>query len=193
MNHSEIIAGVDEAGRGALAGNVIAAAVILPAHYDLPKLTDSKKLSAKQRDRLFAAIIAQAVCVRWAQASAAEIDARNIHHASLLAMARAISGLPANVSRVLIDGRFSPNCAYSTQAVVGGDASEAAIAAASIVAKVIRDRQLLLLDRIYPQWGFAAHKAYPTTAHKRALHEHGICALHRLSYAPVQRALSNHV
>ncbi|UJF25429.1 ribonuclease HII [Suttonella sp. R2A3] len=186
-----MIAGVDEAGRGALAGNVVAAAVILPNTYDLPQLTDSKKLSAKQRARLFDAIIAQAVSVRWAQASPVEIDRLNIHHASLLAMQRAIGGLPA-VDEVRIDGKFAPQCAYPTRAIVGGDASEPAIAAASIIAKVIRDRQLILLDSLYPQYGFAGHKAYPTKTHITALCEHGICALHRLSYGPVQRSLNNY-
>lgn len=182
-----MIAGVDEAGRGALIGNVVAAAVILPEAPDLPGLTDSKKLSAKRREVLFAAICAQAIAWRWAQASAQEIDRLNIHHASLLAMQRAVNALHPQPSEVLIDGKFVPPLEMKAQAVVGGDRDIPAIAAASIIAKVIRDRQMALLARAYPHYGLHKHKGYPTRGHIQALQAHGICPLYRLSYAPVKK------
>ena len=181
-----MIAGVDEAGRGALIGNVVAAAVILPAHYDLPGLTDSKKLSARRREQLFTAICEQAVAWRWAQASAQEIDQLNIHHATLLAMKRAVLALHCVPNEVLVDGKFVPQINIAARAVVGGDRDVPAIAAASIIAKVVRDRQMALLDVIYPHYGLLAHKGYPTKGHITAMQAHGICALHRLSYAPVK-------
>lgn len=181
-----MIAGVDEAGRGALIGNVVAAAVILPPTYDLPYLTDSKKLTPKRREVLFHAICRQAVAWRWAQASPQEIDRLNIHHATLLAMQRAVNALDPMAAQIVVDGKFVPDVAVPAQAVVGGDRDIPAIAAASIVAKVIRDRQMHLLDGVYPQYGLAGHKGYATKAHRTALHNHGICPLHRRSYAPVR-------
>lgn len=185
-----MIAGVDEAGRGAWAGNVVAAAVILPPDYDLPYLNDSKKLSPKRREQLFHAIAEQALAWCYAQVSAAMIDQINIHQATLLAMRLAIDALALPPQRILIDGKFlPPDLLYPAQAIIDGDALEPAIAAASIMAKVIRDRQLIELDKQYPQYGFAAHKGYGTAQHSRALREYGIIAEHRRSYAPIKALL----
>lgn len=184
------VAGVDEAGRGALVGNVVAAAVILPAQFDLPGLTDSKKLSARQREVLFEAITAQALAWCAAVASPAEIDAMNIHHATLLAMRRAVEGLATPPQSVLVDGKFTPDLAMPARAIVGGDASEACIAAASIIAKVTRDRQMMELETRFPGYGFAAHKGYGTKAHLATLTRLGATPEHRRSYAPVQAVMA---
>ncbi len=184
------IAGVDEAGRGALVGNVVAAAVILPARFDLPGLTDSKKLSARQREALFDAITAQALAWYAAAASPAEIDAMNIHHATLLAMRRAVEGLAMSPQSVLVDGKFTPDLTMPARAIVGGDASEACIAAASIIAKVTRDRQMAELEARFPGYGFAAHKGYGTKAHLTALTRLGATPEHRRSYAPVRAVMA---
>jgi ribonuclease HII len=188
-----ITAGVDEAGRGALVGNVIAAAVILPAHYDLPGLTDSKKLSARQRETLYTAITAQAVAWSAAAASPAEIDTLNIHHATLLAMQRALAALNPPPAQVLIDGKFTPPLAIPARAIVGGDALEPCIAAASIIAKVTRDREMQALEARYPGYGFATHKGYGTKAHLAALAHLGATPEHRRSYAPVRAVLTQPV
>ena len=184
------VAGVDEAGRGALVGNVVAAAVILPAQFDLPGLTDSKKLSVRQREVLFDAITAQALAWCAAVASPAEIDAMNIHHATLLAMRRAVDGLAMSPQSVLVDGKFTPDLAMPARAIVGGDASEACIAAASIIAKVTRDRQMMELEARFPGYGFAAHKGYGTKAHLTALTRLGATPEHRRSYAPVRAVMA---
>ena len=184
------VAGVDEAGRGALVGNVVAAAVILPATFNLPSLTDSKKLSARQREVLFDAITAQALAWCAAAASPAEIDAMNIHHATLLAMRRAVEGLAISPQSVLVDGKFTPELAMPARAIVGGDASEACIAAASIIAKVTRDRQMAELEARFPGYGFAAHKGYGTKAHLAALARLGATPEHRRSYAPVRAVMA---
>ena len=184
------VAGVDEAGRGALVGNVVAAAVILPAQFNLPGLTDSKKLSARQREVLFEAITAQALAWYAAAASPAEIDAMNIHHATLLAMRRAVEGLATPPQSVLVDGKFTPDLAMPARAIVGGDASEACIAAASIIAKVTRDRQMMELEARFPGYGFAAHKGYGTKAHLAALALLGATLEHRRSYAPVRAVMA---
>ena len=184
------VAGVDEAGRGALVGNVVAAAVILPAQFDLPGLTDSKKLSARQREVLFDAITAQALAWCAAAASPAEIDAMNIHHATLLAMRRAVEGLATPPQSVLVDGKFTPELAMPARAIVGGDASEACIAAASIIAKVTRDRQMMELEARFPGYDFAAHKGYGTKAHLAALARLGATPEHRRSYAPVRAVMA---
>jgi len=182
------VAGVDEAGRGPLAGPVYAAAVILPDGHGLA-VADSKRLSAKRREQLSLAI--RETAVGWAVAcvEAVEIDAMGIHKASLLAMSRALSGLPLRPDRALVDGRFVPECDIDCRAVIGGDASEPLISAASILAKVARDAVLVDLDRLYPQYGFARHKGYPTAAHRAALERHGPCPEHRRSYAPVRACL----
>ena len=184
------VAGVDEAGRGALVGNVVAAAVILPATFNLPGLTDSKKLSARQREALFDAITAQALAWCAAVASPAEIDAMNIHHATLLAMRRAVEGLATPPQSVLVDGKFTPDLVMPARAIVGGDASEACIAAASIIAKVTRDRQMMELEARFPGYGFAAHKGYGTKAHLAALTRLGATPEHRRSYAPVRAVMA---
>lgn len=184
------VAGVDEAGRGALVGNVVAAAVILPAQFDLPGLTDSKKLSARQREVLFDAITAQALAWCAAAASPAEIDAMNIHHATLLAMRRAVEGLAISPQSVLVDGKFTPDLAMPARTIVGGDASEACIAAASIIAKVTRDRQMMELEARFPGYGFAVHKGYGTKAHLAALARLGATPEHRRSYAPVRAVMA---
>ena len=185
-----LTAGVDEAGRGALVGNVVAAAVILPARFALPGLTDSKKLSARQREVLFDGITAQALAWCAAVASPAEIDTLNIHHATLLAMRRVVEGLATAPQQVLVDGKFTPALAMPARAIVGGDASEACIAAASIIAKVTRDRQMAELDARFPGYGFAAHKGYGTKAHLAALARLGATPEHRRSYAPVRAVLA---
>jgi len=182
-------AGVDEAGRGPLAGPVVAAAVMLD-HRRLPAgLRDSKTLSAAQRERLHDLIQAQALCVSVAQASVAEIDALNILQATLLAMRRAVEGLRLPPRWVVVDGNRVPEARVPVLPLVGGDARLPAISAASIVAKVVRDRLCVELDRQWPQYGFARHKGYPTQAHLAALKAHGPCEAHRLSFAPVKSVL----
>lgn len=189
MNPVMVIAGVDEAGRGPLAGPVVAGAVILGA-ASIAGIGDSKSKTARQREQLYGALLAGARAVGIGLASAAEIDELNIHHASLLAMARAVANLAVPPSEVLVDGRFTPHLPCPARAIVGGDASVAAIGAASIVAKVYRDRLMLDLHAEFPAYGFDRHKGYPTVAHLRALAAVGPCRAHRRTYAPVQRVLA---
>lgn len=184
------VAGVDEAGRGALVGEVFAAAVVLPEKWDLPKLTDSKKLSEKQRDALALAIKEQALAWSVASASVAEIARLNILHATMLAMRRAIEGLHRPPEAVWIDGNRVPDgLQVAAEAVVGGDALMPAISAASILAKTARDAQMYELDALYPQYGFAQHKGYGTAAHLAALKNFGVLAEHRREFAPVKSIL----
>jgi ribonuclease HII len=183
-----LVAGVDEAGRGPLAGPVVAAAVILDARRPIRGLADSKVLTARRRERLFDEIRASALCVAVGQAGVDEIDTLNILQATLLAMQRAVAGLRLVPARVLVDGNRLPALAVPAHAVVGGDASVAAICAASIVAKVTRDRLCAELDAAHPGYGFAEHKGYATAAHLDALRRHGPCAAHRRSFAPVRHA-----
>lgn len=179
-------AGVDEAGRGPLAGPVVAAAVMLDPRLPLIEgLADSKKISARKREALFDAICAQALCCSVAQASVAEIDQFNILQATWLAMQRAVAGLRLPPQRVWVDGNRAPQLGVPAHTVVGGDARVPAIAAASILAKVTRDRCLVELDRAYPHYGFAQHKGYPTPEHLQALRQWGPSAVHRRSFAPV--------
>lgn len=185
-----MIAGVDEAGRGALVGNVVAAAVILPEQYDLPKLTDSKKLTPKVRELLFVQIRAQALSWSVAWATPDEIDRLNIHHATLLAMQRAVEGLTLQPEVVWVDGKFAPCISAPTETIIGGDARHMCIAAASVLAKVSRDRQLFSLEKRYPGYGFAGHKGYGTKAHLAALQQLGATPEHRRSYAPVKAVLN---
>ncbi len=185
-----LVAGVDEAGRGPLAGPVVAAAVILDPRQPIAGLADSKKLTARRRERLFDAIRAKALCCAVAEASVEEIDRLNILQATLLAMQRAVAGLRLPPAKVLVDGNRLPRLAMRAEAVVGGDARVAAISAASILAKVTRDRWCAEVDAQWPQYGFAAHKGYGTAAHLAALQAHGPCALHRRSFAPVAAALA---
>ena len=189
VSSDSIVAGVDEVGRGPLAGDVVAAAVILG---DSPPagLTDSKALSPRQRERLAETIRSEAVAWSLGRATAAEIDELNILQASLLAMRRAVEALSVQPSLVLVDGNHLPRWSYEARAVIKGDLSEPAISAASIVAKVTRDSEMVILDDLYPGYGFAAHKGYPTKAHLAALASLGVSPVHRQSFGPVKRLLA---
>jgi ribonuclease HII len=184
-----LVAGVDEAGRGPLAGPVIAAAVILPAGFALDGLTDSKKVPAVRREKLFTSLTTYTSVV-WSTglATIEEIDCLNILRATHLAMARAVSVLPARPDHALVDGLPVPDLPVPHTALVGGDALSLSIAAASIIAKVIRDRLMVALDAEYPQYGFARHKGYGVPQHLEALRHHGPCLVHRRSFAPVGQA-----
>jgi ribonuclease HII len=184
-----LIAGVDEAGRGPLAGPVVAAAVILDDTQPIAGLADSKALTALRRERLFDEIRAKALCCSIAQASVEEIDRLNILQATMLAMQRAVEGLRLTPVKVLVDGNRLPTLGILAEAIVGGDAKVAAISAASILAKVHRDRLCADLHEAYPQYGFAGHKGYGTPEHLQALRDHGACPQHRRSFAPVAAAL----
>ena len=184
-----LIAGVDEAGRGPLAGPVVAAAVILDDLRPIAGLNDSKKLSAARREKLFDEIRAKALCCSIAQASVEEIDEINILQATLLAMRRAVEGLRLKPAKVLVDGNRLPVLDVLAEAIVKGDATVPAISAASILAKVTRDRWCAELDAQYPQYGFAAHKGYGTAEHLAALQTYGACPEHRKTFAPVTRVL----
>lgn len=183
-----LVAGVDEAGRGPLAGPVVACAVILDDTQSIPGLADSKKLSAAQRERLYNAIVAKALCVSLGQASVEEIDRINILQATMLAMQRAVKGLRLKPKLVLVDGNRLPVLDCVAQAIVRGDESEPVISAASIVAKVTRDRWCATLHEQYPAYGFDAHKGYGTQQHLNALMALGPIAAHRRSFAPVAKA-----
>jgi ribonuclease HII len=184
-----LLAGVDEAGRGPLAGPVVAAAVILDDCKPIAGLADSKKLTALQRERLFDEIRAKALCCSVAQASVDEIDKLNILQATLLAMRRAVDGLRLRPVKVLVDGNRLPVLDVLAEAIVKGDAKVPAISAASILAKVTRDRWCAQLDQQYPQYGFASHKGYGTAEHLQALRNHGACPEHRKTFAPVTQVL----
>lgn len=184
-----MIAGVDEAGRGPLAGPVVAAAVILDEMNPIDGLNDSKKLTAKKREALFVEICTKAKAFAIAEASVDEIDSINILQASLLAMKRAVEALHLQPHKVLVDGNFCPNVAMQKEAIIGGDATVPAISAASILAKVHRDRIMAVLDQQYPGYGFAQHAGYGTKAHMQALQTLGICPIHRKSYAPIKDLL----
>lgn len=180
------VAGVDEVGRGPLAGPVVAAAVILPPQPEIAGLTDSKRLTQKRREQLDVQIRERAECFAIACASVEEIDRINILQASLLAMQRAVSGLAKAPMHVLVDGNHLPELPCDAQAVVGGDARFDCISAASIIAKVHRDRLMLELHERYPQYGFASNKGYPSREHREALQRFGACPVHRRSFAPVR-------
>ena len=177
--------GVDEVGRGPLAGSVVAAAVILDPARPIEGLNDSKKLSAKRRQKLAVEIRAKALAWAVAEAGVEEIDRLNILQASLLAMRRAVEALAVAPEHALIDGNRCPALACSAQAVVGGDGKVASIAAASILAKTVRDAGMLELHAVYPQYGFDRHMGYPTAFHLQALRIHGPCPVHRRSFSPV--------
>ena len=180
------VCGIDEAGRGPLAGPVVAAAVILPAGYELPGLNDSKKLTAKKREQLYAALMAdERVQKCIAQATVQEIDELNILRATHLAMRRAAQGLPGGVDFCLIDGLPVPGFPLPSRSLVKGDARCLSIAAASILAKVWRDHYMLELHREFPAYGFDRHAGYGTKAHMQAIHDHGVTIHHRRTFAPV--------
>lgn len=184
-------AGVDEAGRGPLVGSVFAAAVVLPDEYDLPGLTDSKKLSERRRDELAVLIKQQALAWCVAAASVEEIDRLNILHATMLAMRRAVHGLERLPEKVWIDGnRVPPDLGCEAEAVVKGDSKIIQISAASVLAKTARDAEMYALAERYPQYGFERHKGYGTTEHLAALQRHGALPEHRRSFAPVREILA---
>lgn len=185
-----LVAGVDEAGRGPLAGPVFAAAVILDARNPIKGLADSKKLTALRREKLFDEIRAKALCCSIAQASVQEIDQIDILQASLLAMRRAVEGLRLRPAKVLVDGNRIPVLDVLAEAIVQGDALVPAISAASILAKVQRDRWCVELDAQFPDYGFAKHKGYGTAQHLQALREFGACEQHRRTFRPVAEVLA---
>ncbi len=184
-------AGVDEVGRGPLAGDVVAAAVILDPNKPIDGLADSKKLTEKKREQLAVEIQAKALAFCVARASVAEIDDINILHASLLAMKRAVEGLRIQPDFVSVDGNKLPKWHYRSEAVVKGDSKVAEISAASILAKVVRDSEMVALHEKYPQYGFDSHKGYPTKVHLEAIKQHGILTEHRRSFGPVRAILNN--
>lgn len=185
-----LLAGVDEVGRGPLAGDMVTAAVILDPKKPIEGLQDSKKLSDKKREYLFSVIQEKALAFAIARCSVEEIDQLNILQASLLAMHRAVEALEVQPEFVAVDGNRLPDWPYQAQAIIKGDDKVPAIAAASILAKVTRDNELIALDNQYPYYGFAKHKGYPTKAHLQALQEHGPCPVHRKSFAPVKVLLA---
>lgn len=188
-DHTRFIAGVDEVGRGPLAGPVVAAAVILDPERPIEGLADSKKLSEKRRETLSAIILDQALAWSIARAEVEEIDRINILQASLLAMQRAVEALDPCAEFALVDGNRCPSLSCPSQAVVKGDSRVAAISAASIIAKVARDREMVRMDEEYPGYGLASHKGYPCRQHIEALEKLGATPIHRRSYAPVRRVL----
>jgi ribonuclease HII len=189
MDDFVLVCGVDEAGRGPLAGPVSAAAVILDPDNPIAGLADSKKLTEQQRDRLAPIIQGKALAWAVAYADVGEIDRLNILQATLLAMRRAVLALPIRPRQVLVDGLYCPDIGIPSVAIVKGDSKVAAISAASVLAKTARDALMLELHEIYPHYGFASHKGYPTAAHLAALREHGVSIVHRKSFRPVRELL----
>ena len=188
---SQLIAGVDEVGRGPLAGPVVAAAVILDPKQPIEGLTDSKKLTEKRREALAIEIREKALAWSLGRAEVSEIDEINILWASMLAMKRAVEGLSVAPEFVKIDGNRCPDLPYPMEAIVKGDLTEAEISAASIIAKVVRDHEMMEMDIKYPGYGFAKHKGYPTKQHREALIKQGASPIHRLSFKPVQTIIRN--
>jgi|TARA_B110000090_G_scaffold9643_1_gene9908 ribonuclease HII len=184
-----VICGVDEAGRGPLFGNVVAAAVILDPTAPIEGLGDSKKLTEKVRERLYDQIYARAISVGVGRASVEEIDQLNILQASMLAMQRAVESLSRQPDLALIDGNRCPVLTCASEAIIKGDAKEISIGAASIVAKVTRDREMLEWHTLYPHYGLDKHKGYPTSLHLKALEQYGVSPQHRRSFAPVRRLI----
>jgi|TARA_B110000114_G_scaffold182427_1_gene221716 ribonuclease HII len=184
-----VICGVDEAGRGPLFGNVVAAAVILDPSYPIAGLGDSKKLSEKVRERLYDQIYQHAISVGVGRASVAEIDQLNILQATMLAMQRAVESLRLVPDLALIDGNRCPPLRCASEAIIKGDAKELTIGAASIIAKVTRDREMLVWHAQYPYYGLDKHKGYPTQAHVKAIEDYGVSPQHRRSFAPVRRLI----
>jgi|TARA_B110000090_G_scaffold190867_1_gene222978 ribonuclease HII len=186
-----VICGVDEAGRGPLFGNVVAAAVILDPSHPIAGLGDSKKLSQKVRERLYDQIYQHAISVGVGRASVAEIDQLNILQATMLAMQRAVESLSLVPDLALIDGNRCPPLSCASEAIIKGDAKELSIGAASIIAKVTRDREMLVWHVQYPYYGLDKHKGYPTQAHVKALEDHGVSPQHRRSFAPIRRLIGS--
>ena len=184
-----LIAGIDEVGRGPLAGPVVAAAVILPNNHNLPGLTDSKLMTERKRESLFGQIKDTAIAFAIGRADIDEIDRLNILQASLLAMQRAVEALAIVPDRIVVDGLYCPKVAMPAEAIVKGDKSVPAISAAAVLAKVTRDAEMIVLDDHYPGYGFASHKGYPSRQHLQALQELGVSPIHRRSFAPVRRVL----
>lgn len=187
--NTHLIAGVDEVGRGPLVGDVVTAAVILDPNKPIAGLADSKKLTDKKRQALAIEIKEKALCYCVERANIQEIDELNILHATMLAMKRAVEGLEIPAEFVFIDGNRLPEISIPAQAVVKGDSLVEEISAASILAKVARDDEMITLDKEFPQYGFAGHKGYPTKAHLAALEEHGITEHHRKSFKPVKKII----
>lgn len=185
-----LICGVDEAGRGPIAGPVYAAAVILDASRPIDGLRDSKQLSAPRREQLSAAIRTRSIAWALGTASVEEIDCMNILQATLLAMQRAVALLAIAPGEIWVDGNRAPDFGHPARAIVGGDRLHAPISAASIVAKTARDAEMLRLDALYPQYGLARHKGYPTREHVALLARHGVCEIYRRSFAPVQALIA---
>lgn len=190
---SRLIAGVDEVGRGPLAGAVVAAAVILDPANPIEGLTDSKKLTEKQRENLAIEIREKSLCWSLGRAEPDEIDEINILWASMLAMKRAVESLVIQPSFVRIDGNRCPDMNYEMEAIVKGDLTVPEISAASIIAKVVRDNEMKVMDSRYPGYGFAKHKGYPTKQHQEALVTLGVCPIHRLSFKPIQRIIESKI
>ena len=188
---NQLIAGVDEVGRGPLVGDVVTAAVILCPEHKILGLADSKKLSEKKRELLATEIKQKALAWSIGRASPAEIDQLNILHATMLAMTRAVAGLNVSPDHVMVDGNRCPDWKYSSEAVIKGDGLIAEISAASIIAKVTRDHEMLELDKQHPEYGFAKHKGYPTASHLEKLAEYGPLPEYRMSFKPVQRSLAS--
>ncbi len=184
-----MIAGVDEVGRGPLAGPVVTAAVILPENYVLPRLTDSKKLTAKRREILAHSIKQQAISWALGEASIEEIDEINILNATLLAMQRAVRNLSITPTKILVDGNRTPEFSVPAEAIVGGDGIEPCISAASIIAKVARDQIMLDYSKSYPDYGFERNSGYPTKQHIEALNQFGVTPIHRRSFGPVKKLI----
>ncbi|MBQ1426108.1 MAG: ribonuclease HII [Succinivibrionaceae bacterium] len=187
---SHYVAGVDEVGRGPLVGNVVTAAVILDPARPIEGLNDSKKLSEKKREALSSVILENALAWAIGEATPEEIDRYNILQATMLAMTRAVDALKTTPEFVLVDGNRLPKWNYPSEAVVKGDARVPEISAASIIAKVYRDRQMVELDRMFPQYGFAKHKGYPTAEHLEAIRRYGVNEYYRKSYKPVAMIIS---
>lgn len=189
MTDGALVCGVDEVGRGPLLGAVVTAAVILDKNKPIEGLADSKKLSEKKREALASEIKSKALCYAYGRAEANEIDELNILQASLLAMRRAVLNLVIAPTHVLVDGKFIPELPMSCDAIIGGDATVDEIKAASILAKVARDSEMIALDKRYPLYGFKNHKGYPTKAHLAAIERLGVLPMYRKSFKPVKRLL----
>jgi len=190
MTEAQKIAGVDEVGRGPIAGPVVAAAVILDPDKPISGLADSKKITEKRREQLEPIIKQHALAWALGRAEVEEIDEINILQASLLAMKRAVEALPVQADHALVDGNKAPDLSCTVTTIIKGDESEPAISAASILAKVARDREMVALDKVHPGYGLAKHKGYPTKQHLEALDELGVLAIHRKTFGPVKKKLS---